>query len=127
MKVDMSPQAIRGRLKAMEHLWVLSIKLTKQDSKKSRPTRAIAIYDAIRQVLVRDWDPMGIKETDCPTDEYDSYIPRVYRILVGSRSEEDLADCLHRIERDEIGVGPTPAENLRSVTDKLLQLKVALD
>lgn len=127
MKVDMSPTAIRGRLRAMEQLWLLSVKLMNSNTKKLRPTRAIEIYDSIRQVLLRDWDPIGISGTEGPSDEYDAYIPKVYRVLVGSRCEDGLVDCLARIEGDDLGVEPASSEQLRPVAQKLLQLKVTLN
>ena len=42
----------------------------------SREKRAGEIQDAIRQILHRDWDPIGIAGT-APDDEDDSYIAGV--------------------------------------------------
>src|SRR5262245_31071428 len=69
----------------------------------SRETRAAQIQDSIRQVLLRDWNPIGCGDP-LPEDEYDRYIAPVYRILVGSRSEQELIDLLFHTERDTIGV-----------------------
>jgi hypothetical protein len=52
---------------------------------QSKEKRAAEIQDAIRQVLYRDWDPIGVCGV-APEDEYDSYIGGVYRILSTSRS-----------------------------------------
>lgn len=129
MKVDMSPEAIAGRLRAMDDLWLLSLKL--MNSKLARPktsrSRGLEIQDSIRQVLLQDWDPIDICCDPNVNDEYDAYIAPIYRILVGSRSEGALIECLRRIERDEISVGPAEPELLRPVAKKLLGLKVTLD
>jgi hypothetical protein len=89
-----------------------------------RDKRAAEIQDSIRQVLYRDWNPIGVSEL--PENEYDSYIAPVYRILVGSRSEQELIESLFRIERDTIGMPCKSPEQLRSVARKLLELDVRL-
>lgn len=132
MKVDMSPEAVTGRLRAMDELWRLSVKLMNSEfadggSLVPRRSKALEIQDSIRTVLLRDWDPLGINEYGSNMDEYDAYIAPVYRILVGSRSQSDLIGTLNRIARDEMGVGARSSENLQLVAEKLLKLQVMLD
>ena len=93
---------------------------------RSREQRAAKIQDSIRQVLFRDWDPIGVNDNPQLVDEYDSYIAPVYRILSGSRSEDDLIECLYRTEHDQIGTGCESLEQLRPVARKLLALDVTL-
>src|SRR5438105_13500422 len=93
---------------------------------RSREQRAAKIQDSIRQVLFRDWDPIGVNDNPQLVDEYDSYIAPVYRILSGSRSEDDLIECLYRTEHDQIGTGCESSEQLRPVARKLLALDVTL-
>lgn len=68
----------------------------------ARERRAAKIQDAIRQILYRDWDPIGVFSL-APVDEYDSYIGGVYRILASSRSEEALIQLLERTAEDILG------------------------
>ena len=131
MKVDMSPEAISRRLKTMGELWDLGIALSRSrslDGVELRPPRrrVTVIQDAIRKVLIDDWDPIGVRGVAGAVDEYDSYIGRIYQILRGSRSANDLVDCLARIEQAEIGVSTTERSR-RDVAAKLLDLKVGLD
>lgn len=131
MKVDMSPEAVTARLRTMDELWLLSVNLMSSKPTDGRPlaprrSRALEILDAIRDVLYKDWDPVGVNEYSS-RDEYDAYIAPVYRILVGSRSEKELIDTLRRIEDEQIGTGPTGTEKLHAVANKLLGLTVALD
>jgi len=91
----------------------------------SREKRAAEIQDAIRQILLHDWDPIGTAGIG-PDDEYDSYIAPVYRILASSRSEQDLIEFLFRTERDFIGVPCNSSEQLRPLAHKLLALNVRL-
>jgi hypothetical protein len=91
----------------------------------SRDKRAAEIQAAIRHILLHEWDPIGIANIG-PDDEYDSYIGPVYRILAGSRSEQDLADLLFRTARDTIGVNCESPDEFRSVARRLLGLDVTL-
>jgi hypothetical protein len=93
--------------------------------KDPRKSRAAKIQDSIRQILLRDWNPIGCGGELPPDDEYDRYIAPVYRVLVGSRSEQDLVDLLYSLERDSIGMPCESPELLRPVARKLLDLDFA--
>jgi hypothetical protein len=110
----------------MGDLWALSVKLMNSAGKTGRRSRALEIQDSIRDVLRLEWDPIGVGSGGS-VDEYDAYIAPIYRVLVTSRSAEDLIERLQRTERDELGVPPTEVDVLRSVARKLLELKVTLD
>src|SRR5271155_1083845 len=62
----------------------------------------LTIYDQIRAILNRDWDPIGVADED--DDEYDGYIGDVYSLLEIDAPEEAIADHLLRIEREFIGL-----------------------
>lgn len=83
--------------------------------------KAIQIMDSIRDVLRYDWNPIGIPSL--PHDEYDSYIAPIYRILVGSRSEQELIECLDSI-LNAIGMPVGSGNQLNSVAQKFLQVNV---
>ena len=128
MKVDMSPEAVSGRLNAMGQLWGLSVALLQSKSVDGAdlrpPRRRVAIIqDSIRRVLIDEWDPIGVRGVPAAVGEYDSYIGRIYQILKGSRSADDLADYLARIEKEEICVR-TSGETRTRVAEKLLALNV---
>ena len=91
----------------------------------SRQKRAVEIQDSIRQILYCEWDPIGVSGS-APGDEYDSYIAPVYRILAGTRSEQELIEFLFRTERDTIGLSCESPEELRPIARRLLELDVSL-
>jgi hypothetical protein len=94
----------------------------------SRDKRAAEIQDSIRQILYHEWDPIGVAGA-APADEYDSYIAPVYRILAGSRSEQELVEFLFRTARDTIGMARDTDEHFelqRPVARRLLELDVRL-
>lgn len=93
-----------------------------------RAQRARTIQDAIRRVLLRDWDPIGVSDVEEAQDEYDSYIGGVYRILASGGSEDDIIKYLWHAEID-LGLGgdETRVRNqLRLVAQRLIGLDVKL-
>ena len=92
----------------------------------SRDRRAADIQDSIREILFHDWDPISVSDNPKLRDEYDSYIAPIYRILAGSRSEDELIEFLFQTERDTIGLSGESPEQLRSVARRLLELDVRL-
>lgn len=56
----------------------------------------------IRDLLLRQWDPIGINEVPEAADEYDSYIGGVYDLLEQGASEADIANHLRAIEVDRM-------------------------
>ena len=103
---------------------IRDVRLHSPRMETSREQRAAEIQNSIRQILFRDWDPIGVNNIPELGDEYESYIAPVYRILVGSRSEDDLIGFLYRTEHDQIGTGCESSEQLRPVARKLLALDV---
>jgi hypothetical protein len=77
-----------------------------------------ADVDAIRSLLMAEWDPIGC---GVPDDEYDRYIPTVYRLMQASVKEDVLAAYLTEIETQQIGLHARPEINHR-VAKLLLDL-----
>ena len=90
----------------------------------SRTHRAAEIQNAIRQILFREWDPIGVRDVENRVDEYDSCIAPVYRVLVGTKSEEDLVKVLGQQERELRGTARRPDDHLRRIARALLKLDV---
>jgi hypothetical protein len=66
--------------------------------------------NAIRRVLVDQWNPIGV---NVPDDEYDGYIPTIYRMMQELAGVEKLADHLGKLEWISMGLSPTPDLNRR--------------
>jgi hypothetical protein len=61
--------------------------------------RARSIQESIRDILLRDWDPIGINDVPEAQDEYDSYVGGVYRLLASHCSVDEMVDHLARLNR----------------------------
>jgi hypothetical protein len=92
----------------------------------SRDARALEIMEAIAAVLLKDWDPIGVKDEPMAQDEYESQIGRVYRLLASGATEQQVAEHLSRVESEEMGFTNSTAEPLLPVARKLLALNVRL-
>lgn len=79
---------------------------------------------AISEVFMQDWDPIGVAEIPEAADEYDDYIGGAYRILAGTRSEDELVQFLYRTETEMMGLPGSSRERLLEVALKLLALDV---
>ena len=89
--------------------------------------RGRGIQAQIRQVLLRDWDPIGVREIPEAQDEYDSYVGGVYRLLASHAQDDELVEHLYRIERETMGLGPRDKSGLLHVVQKLRALNVGID
>jgi len=75
---------------------------------QSRENRA-----RVREVLMRDWDPIGVSDVPEAADEYDRYVGEVYVMLMDQRaSVEAIADHLYRTSTEHMGLSST--EKLRN-------------
>ena len=62
------------------------------------------LYDTVRQVLIEDWDPIGIRDVPQARDEYDGYAATIVRMLAGGASLAELSDRLVEFEVDSMGL-----------------------
>ena len=65
--------------------------------------RGRRIQTAIRDVLMREWDPIGVKDEPMAADEYDLYLGDIYGLLADNAPEAAIADHLRKIEIERMG------------------------
>jgi hypothetical protein len=80
------------------------------------------VTDQIRQILMKEWDPIGIKDQEACEDEYDSYIPAIRTKLQSCASEKSIAQHLAAIEIEWMGGQSSDPETLLVVAAKLLEI-----
>lgn len=83
--------------------------------------RAQLVQGAIRGVLLREWDPIGIADVPEAQDEYDSYVPQIYGLLIRRENRQKLVDYLWWAETENMGLCGNYRRTER-IADLLLQL-----
>lgn len=119
-------QPLRGGSVARNGLIVSQTILLSSRMSESRETRAKELQKAIGDILMQYWDPIGVSDIPEAQGEYDSYVGPVYRVLAGSRSEEEIISHLSHVEANMMGFGGADHDRLRRVAGRLLALDVRL-
>ena len=68
-----------------------------------------ADVEAIRKILISDWDPIGC---GVPDDEYDDYIGGIYSLIQRQVSVDELTLHLDKLESDTMGLPAVSNRNL---------------
>lgn len=76
---------------------------------------------AIRALLLSEWDPCKINLNSECTDEYDDYIPLIYRMAQKGESVVEIAARLNFIERSCMGLASRKELN-RAIAGKIVAL-----
>lgn len=92
---------------------------------EERERLARNIQDQISRILFEDWDPIGLKDI-LPSDEYDSYVGGVYRLLASGATCERVAEHLTDLERNYFGYHQATKERNMPAAKKLCELNVRL-
>lgn len=80
----------------------------------------------VRQILLHDWDPIGIQDISEASDEYDRYADRAYVMLMDEKATaETIATYLQVIAAEHMGLGHSQQgdERSRQVAEKLIALR----
>lgn len=78
----------------------------------------------VREVLMRDWDPIGVFHEPNAQDEYDRYAMRLCsRLLDEASTEVEIAIYLAHIEVEWMGLRPHNREAIDRTVDALMSLK----
>jgi hypothetical protein len=79
----------------------------------------------IRQVLINDWDPIGIHNEPNALDEYDGYISEIYRRLVDGESVAELQAYLFSVVSDRMGMSaPATLEDMSPAAEALKRIGI---
>ncbi len=80
---------------------------------KSLPPKESKLYQRTDEVLHYVWDPIGVAGAPSARDEYWSYLPRVFALLMERADERAIADYLVTVEREAMGLAGRPDHALR--------------
>ena len=87
----------------LDHLWGAAIRMTNGRNKyQSRENRA-----QVRDLLMREWDPIGVKDVPEASEEYDSYVGEIYVMLMDERADTGAIESrLWEIATNHMGLTP---------------------
>lgn len=57
----------------------------------------------VRNALLNDWDPIGVKSIPEAVDEYDGYVPQICQLIIKGNKQK-LVDHLWWIETERMGL-----------------------
>lgn len=61
------------------------------------------LWDIVDKILWEDWDPIGVNDA-APRDEYQPYVPTIFRMLLEKSTSEEISTELFNIETHKIGL-----------------------
>jgi len=87
--------------------------------------RYLTLYQLVRELLWREWDPIGVNELSSADDEYDAYVPPLVRMLLDGASDEAIARQLIDYEGNAIGLSNTGASLNRAfeIAERLIAIR----
>ncbi|MDR2880592.1 MAG: hypothetical protein LBV29_01650 [Azoarcus sp.] len=66
--------------------------------------RARILQGKISEVLLKNWDPIGVCSIPEAQDEYDSYVSSVHKLLISGKPESEIFDYLWWVETEHMGL-----------------------
>jgi hypothetical protein len=86
-----------------------------------RVERARALNQKIRDVLLKEWDPIGVQAIPEAQDEYDGYVPTLYSMLIARKRIDEVLEYLLWLETEHMGLS-TDRQRTQSIAEKLVGL-----
>jgi hypothetical protein len=84
----------------------------------------IPLLAEIERMLLREWDPIGVRDAPGAADEYDGYAFRLFIMLKSRASEDDVARYLDWAQSENMGLELTARHN-RRIAVKIMALQAA--
>jgi len=72
----------------------------------------LALYRAVDEVLHYVWDPIGVSGIPEARDEYQSYLPQVFKLVRERQSEDAIASYLSTIATERMGLSERKEHDL---------------
>ena len=72
------------------------------------------LFQKISKILWEKWDPIGVYNTEDEwCDEYDSYVPHIFRLTIENNDAIRIANSLSSTVKNDIGLGANTAHDLK--------------
>jgi hypothetical protein len=91
----------------------------KIDKAESRSIRV-----QIRHVLLKVWDPIGVKDAPYAQDEYDGYIGGLYELLISKAPDSELIEHLYWAAHDRMGFDTARRSGMQQTVEALKKIPI---
>jgi hypothetical protein len=71
----------------------------------------------LRELLLREWDPIHVDDSPTPEDEYDSYLGQIVRRLRDGEGTDAVAAYLSSVREERMGMPENADEDERVATE----------
>ena len=68
------------------------------------PPGQLELYKKLDEILLTEWDPIGVGGIAEARDEYHAYLPHVFRLALQGESENKIAEYLLWVETERMGL-----------------------
>lgn len=89
-------------------------------------SRARAFHEAIRRALLQEWDPIGVGTIPEAQDEYDAYVPTIYKLLIAQKPKHEIFDYLWWLETEHMGL-TGDRQATEKFAERLMQIPEEVD
>ena len=79
------------------------------------------LHRRIKEILLLEWDPIGIASMQGAQDEYDSYIPRISAMLIARKPVHEVFEYLLWVETQHMGLA-SDRQRTQHVAEMLVTL-----
>jgi hypothetical protein len=84
--------------------------------------KQLELYQGIDEILWNDWDPIGINLLPSSRDEYQNYVPVIFRMVMKNASSQELEEYLDDVVKNRMGLRSSKKSN-KPVAEKIIALK----
>lgn len=92
--------------------------------KKLHP-KEMELYKRIDEILFYKWDPIGVSDSGWGRDEYQSYLPQVFKMALEYNEPEKIAEYLGVVTSENMGL-PRGTGNDLVISKLILEVKEAV-
>lgn len=83
--------------------------------------RARALHHQIKDLLLKEWDPIGVQAIPEAQDEYDGYVPTLCSMLIARTPVHEVFEYLLWLETEHMGL-TADRQRTQSIAEKLAGL-----
>lgn len=84
------------------------------------------LYRRIDEILYYQWDPIGVSDVVWSRDEYQNYLPTVFKLVLEKSNKEEIEDYLSKVVTDQMGLRSDKKHNMK-IVDMFFDLRDCIE